>query len=80
MLGRDRDRFAEAQLPGFQEARPRPPRLGLVGNQNDRLAGAAHHVGEGRVVGHQPRLGVDDEQDEVSLADGDLGLGAHAPG
>ena len=78
MLGRNRHGFAEAQFPGLQHAALRAARLGLVGDQNHRLAGPAHDFGEGAVVRHQAGLGVHQEENEIGFLDGDLGLQAHA--
>ena len=78
VLGRDRYRLAEAELPGFQHAGLRAARLGLVGDQHHRLAGAPHEVGEGAVVGHDPDPGIGQEEDQIGLVDRRLGLGAHA--
>ncbi|ESY17342.1 hypothetical protein X750_22630 [Mesorhizobium sp. LNJC394B00] len=53
VLGRDRDRLAEAEFPGLQHAALGALGLGLVGDQHDRLAGFAHDLGKGAVVGQK---------------------------
>ena len=52
VLGRDRDRLAEPELVGLEHAGPRCPALALVGDQDRRLARAAHEIGK-RAVGRQ---------------------------
>ena len=58
VLGRNRDRLAEPGLPRFEQAGFRGARFGFVGGQHDRLAGLAHDVGEGPVVGQQAGAGI----------------------
>ena len=65
---------------GFEETGVGAPRLGLVGDEDHRLAGLAHHLGEGAVVGQDAGLGVDQEEDQVGFMNGYLGLREHAAG
>ena len=78
VLGRNADRLAEPKFPAFQQPALGAFRFGLVGDQHDRLAGFPDDLGKGPVVGRQAGLGVDHEEDQIRLADRDLGLGAHA--
>ena len=52
--------------------------LGLVGHQNDRLAAAAHALGEFAVGRRDAGPRVDDEEHDIGIIDRRLGLGAHA--
>jgi hypothetical protein len=80
VLGGKRDRIAEAEAKGVINAvTPREP-FGLVGDDEDRLAGAAHRRGEMPVSGGEPRPRVEDEQDRVAIGERGFGLRAHAPG
>ena len=78
VLGRQRDRLAEAELIGFHQPRLGRPALGLVGDEVHVLAGLAQHLGEALVERRHAGAGVDHEQDDVGFADGELGLLAHA--
>ncbi len=78
MLGRERHRLAEAERERLVGARHPGPALGLVGDEDHRLAGAPHELGEGPVGRQQAGAGVDQEQDHVGLGDGRLGLRPHA--
>ena len=79
VLGRDRDRIAEAELIGFERAGLAGPALALVGDHDHRLAGAAHEIGECAVDRRQARARIDQEQDRVGAGDRRLGL-RHACG
>ena len=78
VLGRERDRIAEAQREGLVGACEAGAALGLVGDEDHGLAGAAHHFGERPVGGQDADARIDDEEDDVGIADGGLGLRAHA--
>ena len=78
MLGRERHRVAEPEREGVVGARHAGPALGLVGEDDDGLSGAARHLGEGPVGRQDAGAGVDHEQHDVGLVDRRLGLGAHA--
>ena len=77
VLGRDRDRFAEAKFVGLEHAGPRRPALALVGDQDCRLARTAHEVGKRAVRRQRARAGVDQEQDRIRARDRGLGLLLH---
>jgi hypothetical protein len=64
--GRDRHRLAEAKLEGFIEPGLAGTALGLVGAHDDRLAGAAHDLGELAVDRREPCPGVDQQQTHVA--------------
>ena len=55
-----------------------PPALGLVGDEDDGLAAAAHAAGEFAVGGRHAGAGVDDEEHDIGIVDRRLGLRAHA--
>ena len=78
MLGRDRDRLAEAKLIGFERAGLRRPALAFVGDQDRRLAGTAHQFGESVVYRRRPDPRVDQEEDRVSAGKRGGGLSLHA--
>ena len=80
MLGRDRDRIAEAEPIGLDEAGFRRPALALVGDQDRRLAGPAHQIGKGAVGRRRSGARVDQEEHRVGGGDGGLGLRLHAAG
>ncbi len=78
MLGRNRDRLAEAKRIGFERARLRRPPLALVGDQDRGLAGAAHQIGEGVVDRRRPDARIDQEEDRVGGGKRRGGLRLHA--
>ena len=78
MLGGERDRIAEAEAERFVNA-VAPEAFGLVGDDDDRLAGAAHGRGEMPVGGVEPRPRVDDKQDRVAIRERGFRLRAHPP-
>ena len=80
MLGGKRDRIAEAEPECLVDAVPRARSLGLVCDDDDRLAGAAHGGGEMPVSGGEAGARVDDKQDRVAILESLLRLRAHAPG
>ena len=77
MLGRNRDRLAEAELECFVGA-GRGLAFGLVRDDDHRLPGFAHEIGEGPVVGCHARAHVHQEEDSVGVADRGFGLRPHA--
>ena len=79
VLGGERDRIAEAERVGLGGAGARAS-LALVGDDDHRLAGAPHDVGEGAVDRRQAAAHVDQEQHRVGAADRHLGLRHHARG
>jgi hypothetical protein len=78
MFGGERNGFAEAHTPGIGDAALALPAFALVGAQNDRLAGFAEQLGEALVQRRHAFAGVEQEDTNIGLADGDLGLPAHA--
>ena len=80
VLGGKGDRIAEAEAEGLIGAVAPRHALGLVGDDDDRLAGAAHRRGEMAVGGGDPGARVDDEEDRVAVEQRGLGLRAHAAG
>ena len=77
MLGAHRDRLAEAQGIGFENARFAAAALGLVGGEDDRRLLAAQPARDFLVLRGQPGTRVDDEQGDVGLAHRGGGLRAH---
>src|SRR5260370_38496148 len=80
MLGRDLDRFAQAQRVSFHRAGIALLALALVGDQYHRLVGAARKIGKGAIVRRQPGARVDHEHQGVGEADRGLGLFLHPRG
>ena len=80
VLGRDADRIAETKLIGFQHPGAAALALGLVGDDDHRLAGAPHQIGKGAVVRHRSGLRIEHEEHRVGLLDRQLGLRQHAAG
>ena len=78
VLGGKGDRIAEAEAEGLVGAVAPRHALGLVGDDDDRLSGAAHGRGEMAVGRRDPGARVDDEEDRVAIEQRGLGLGAHA--
>ena len=78
VLGRERHRIAQAQREGLVGACHARIALRLVGDEDDGLARAAHHLGERAGRREDADAGIDDEEDHVGVADGGLRLGAHA--
>ena len=62
VLGRDRDRLAEAESIGLDRAGVAGRALGLVGDEDDRLAERAQHRGEMPVERRHAGARVDQEQ------------------
>ena len=80
MLGAHRDRLAEAQRPGLDDAGLAGAALGLVGGEDDRRGLAAQPAGDLLVERGQAGAGVDQEQGGVGLADRGDGLRPHPAG
>ncbi len=78
MLGRNRNGLAQADFPRLKHAGAGIARLGLVGDEHDGLAGAPDDIGKGLVIGEKAGARIDHEENDVGLANGDLGLLAHA--
>jgi hypothetical protein len=78
VLARNRNRFAQAQLVGFADARLAGFALGLVGGDDHRLAATAQQGGEHFIQRGDAFAGVVDEQRDVRFLDGQLGLMTHA--
>jgi hypothetical protein len=80
VFGRERDGIAEAEPKGLVGALTPGEPFGLVGDQDDRLAGAAHRLGEVAVRARHAGARVDEEQHRVAVGERGLGLRAHAAG
>ena len=78
MLSRQRDRLAKAQTVGLHQARFGGTSFRLVGDQVHVLARPAQHLGKALIERGNAGARIDHEQDDVGLADGELGLLAHA--
>ena len=79
MLGGNRDRVAEAEVEGFVSAVAPGRPFRLVGDEDHRLAGTAHALGEVTIAFGHAGARVDEEQHGVAIGERRLGLGAHAP-
>ncbi len=64
VLGRNRDRIAEAQFIGLRRARTGAA-LALVADDDDRLSGAAHDIGEGAIDRRQAAAHIHQEQNRI---------------
>ena len=80
MLGGEGDRLAKAEAIDLVDARLPRCAFRLVGDDDDRLAGATHRLREMLVGGGEPGARVDHEQDRVAIDEGCLRLRTHAPG
>ena len=80
VLGRDADRIAETELVGLQHPGAAALALGLVGDDDHRLAGAPHQIGKGAVVRHRSGFRIEHEEHRVGLLDRQLGLRQHPAG
>ena len=80
MLGRDRDRLAEAKRIGIEHARFGGAALGLVGEQDHGPPGFAQEVGKGPIERGRAGAGIDEKERHVRGRDGGLGLRLHAAG
>ena len=78
MLGADRDRIAQSERVGFERARFAGAAFALVGDQNCRLAGFAHEIGEGSDrPGVAPARASTRNKHRVGLRHGGRGLRLH---
>ena len=78
MDGGDRDGVPQTQVVKLIDVRVQAAHLvHLVHRQHHGLAGAQEHVGHLLVGGGQTGLDVADEDDDVGVGNGDLGLLAH---
>ncbi len=80
MLGRNLDRFAQAERVGFHRAGIALLALALVGDQHHRLVGAAREIGKGAIVRRETGARVDHEHQGVGEPDRGLGLLLHPRG
>ncbi len=80
MFGREGQRIAEPQPVGFIEARLAGCSLGLVGDEDHRLAGTPDHLGKGLVHRCQAGARIDHEQDDIALGNRGFRLLSHPPG
>ncbi len=78
--GADLQRLAEAQGVGLQRTGLAGLALGLVGQDDHRLAAAPQGLGEDVVELGHPLARVEHEEAEFGLLDGLLGLGLHPRG
>ncbi len=78
VFGGDGERVAQAQAVGFQRVGQAEAALGLVGHQQHAAVLAAQPVGEMLVGRGDADARVDDEDDQVGLANRRLAAGAHA--
>jgi hypothetical protein len=79
VLGGHRHWIAKTQLIGLQiSGLGRFATFTLVCYQDDWFAGTAHNLGKGSVVSHDAGARIHHKKDQVSFADGDIGLLAHA--
>ena len=67
MLGGEGDRLAKAETEHLVDARLPRGAFRLVGDDDDRLVGAAHRLREMLVGGGEPGARVDHEQDRVAI-------------
>ena len=80
MLGGEGDRLAKAETKHLVDARLPRGAFRFVGDDDDRLVGAAHRLSKMLVGGGEPGARVDHEQDRVAIDEGCFRLRAHAPG
>ena len=80
MLGGQRDRLAEAKTEGLVNAVAPRAAFGLVGDDDDRLAGAAQTLRKMPIGRGEAGARVDHEQDRVAIHERGFRLRAHAPG
>jgi hypothetical protein len=79
VLGRDRDRVAEAEPERLVGAGHPRHALGLVGKHDYRLSRTAGEFGEGLVGGQDAGARIDNEENEIGFRDRGFGLRPHAP-
>src|SRR5580704_13496783 len=80
MLGGEGDRLTKAEAKHLVDARLPRRAFRLVGDDDDRLAGAAHRLSKMLVGGSEPGARIDHEQDRVTIDERCFRLRAHAPG
>ena len=80
VLGGEGDRLAKAERKHLVDARLPGGAFRLVGDEDDRLVGAAHRLSKMLVGGGEPGARVDHEQDRVAIDEGGFRLRAHAAG
>ncbi len=80
VLGGEGDRLAEAEAEHLVDAGLPRGAFRLVGDDDDRLTGAANGLGEMLVGGSEAGARVDHEQDRVAIDERRFRLRAHAPG
>ena len=78
VLGRDRDRLAEAQPVRFGQTLLAGAALALVGDQDHLVFALAQPAGKALVHRQDAGAGIDQEQHDVGAFDGALGEAAHA--
>jgi hypothetical protein len=78
VLGRERDRLAEAEAPGLGDAGGAGLSLGLVGGEDHLARAPAQDVGEDLVRRRHARTRVDQEEAGVGLRHRALGQPTHA--
>ena len=78
MLGGEGDRLAKAETEHLVDARLPRGAFRLVGDDDDRLVGAAHGLREMLVGGGEAGARVDHEQDRVAIDERCFRLRAHA--
>ncbi len=71
---RERERLAQAERVVLERLVVPARIVQLVGHEQHRHAGAPQPVGQLEVGGARRRLGIDQEDDEIGLRDGELGL------
>jgi hypothetical protein len=80
MFGGEGDRLAEAEGEGFEPASFAAAAFGLVGGDDDGRVLLAEPAGDFLVERGDALASIDNEQGDVGLADGGLGLPAHPAG
>ncbi len=80
MLGRDRDAARRARGRRPRARRRAAAALGLVGDEDDGLAGAAQPVGEMAIERRHAGARIDEEERDVGVGERALGLRPHARG
>jgi hypothetical protein len=68
MLGRERQRLAEAEVERLVCARLAGPALRLVGDEQDRFARASYRLGEMPIDRGETGARVDEKEDRVTIA------------
>ena len=68
MLRADRHRIAQSERVGFERARFAGASFALVGDENRRLAGFAHKIGEGPIGRSCARARIDQKENASACA------------